>query len=133
MSGGGHPDSPSRAIMLALALLAITFDFLQPLVHAAAMRDAAPRSLWSVLCNASAADPDKTGTKKDDGGPVATVDHDCCIGLAHAQTAVAPPLVFVALAPVATALVALRELDHSANLGIRDGPNQPRAPPLSFA
>lgn len=131
MSGGGHPDSPSRAFAFALALLAITLNFLQPLVHAAAMRDGAPRSLWSALCNASTADPDRAG--KQDGKSADAVAHECCLGLAHAQIGPLASLTFVALAPAATAVVALRELDHSANLGIRDGPNQPRAPPLSFA
>jgi hypothetical protein len=133
MSGGGHHDSPLRAWALALALLAITLDFLQPLVHAAALRDGAPRSLWSALCYSTAADADGSSHGRGAGQPAASVDHDCCLGLAHAQFAAAAPQAFVRLPPVSTPAERPRFLDHSVNLGIRDGPQQPRAPPSSFA
>jgi hypothetical protein len=129
-AGDSPADSLSRAVAFALALLAITLNFLQPLVHAAAMRNGGPPSLWSAWCNASAADPDQSG--KNGGKSARTVDHECCLGLAHAQIAPATSQAVVVLPPVATPVVRLRTLDHSANLGIRDGPHQPRGPPVSF-
>jgi hypothetical protein len=131
MNGGSQSESPTRALALALALLAITLNFLQPLVHAAMLRDGGPQSIWSAWCNASAADPDQGS--KSGKSPAATGDHECCLGLAHAQIAPATAHAFVVLPPVATPVATLHTLDQSASLGIRDGPHQPRAPPLPFA
>ncbi len=56
---------------MAVALFAITLNFLQPVVHAALMRDGAPSALWTVFCNATAADPDGKSGSVPDGGPAA--------------------------------------------------------------
>ena len=63
--------------------------------------------------------------------PAAGKMHECCLGLAHAPTLAVPSsssfvaaslfAVFVDRPPVA--------VDALAPVGIRDGPNQPRAPP----
>ncbi len=42
------PLSGPRLSALAAALFAITLNFLQPLAHAAMLRDGAPRAMWSV-------------------------------------------------------------------------------------
>ena len=41
-------DQGWRAMALAIALFAITLNFLQPLAHAAMMRDGAPSALWTA-------------------------------------------------------------------------------------
>jgi hypothetical protein len=112
---------------LALALLAVTFNFLQPLAHAAAMQGDAPRTLWSVICQASAADPDRELGK--DSPASMEVAHDCCMGLAHAQLAPLPPLVVAVVPPLSAEAPPLQRIDLRSGHGIRDGPHQPRAPP----
>jgi hypothetical protein len=117
---------------LALALLAVTFNFLQPLAHAAAMRGDLPGALWSTICQASAADPERepgrhTGTPGSSPGAAA---HDCCLGLAHAPLAPLPPLAVFVVPPPSTEAPPLQRIDLRAGHGIRDGPHQPRAPPL---
>lgn len=115
---------------LALALLAVTFNFLQPLAHAAAMRGDLPGALWSVICQAAAADPEQEPGKHT-GAPGSTAAaHDCCLGLAHAPLAPLPSLVVVAAPPLSTEAPPLQRIDLRAGHGIRDGPQQPRAPPL---
>jgi hypothetical protein len=114
-----------RATAMAVALFAITLNFLQPVVHAALMRDGAPSALWTVFCNATAADPDgKSGSV-----PMATQQHECCLGLAHAAT-VAPPTAFVLVAPVTAIATPLLAAEQPTPVGIRDGPSQPRGPPI---
>ena len=54
-----RPEAGWRASALAVALFAITLNFLQPLAHAAMMRDGMPSTLWTVFCNSSAADPER--------------------------------------------------------------------------
>ena len=112
---------------MAVALFAITLNFLQPLAHAALMRDGAPSALWSVFCNATAADPDgKSGSL-----PTAAEQHECCLGLAHATAFAPPPTAFVLVEPVAAVaapVAAARAADarrHSRR------PSQPRGPPSS--
>jgi len=110
---------------MAVALFAITLNFLQPLAHAALLRDGAPSALWSVFCNATAADPDgKSGSL-----PMAAQDHECCLGLAHATAFVPPPTAFVLVEPIAAVAVPLLPLEQPTPVGIRDGPSQPRGPP----
>ena len=121
--------SPSgwRASALAVALFAITLNFLQPLAHAALMRDGLGATPWSVVCNASAADPDSS----DKGSKPATADaHACCLGLAHPVSFVAPPTAFIVVAPTSVGETVLRAADQPTAVGIRDGPGQPRAPPF---
>ena len=57
MTDRSHREAGWRAAAFATALFAITLNFLQPLAHAALMRDGAPRELWSVFCNSTAAGP----------------------------------------------------------------------------
>jgi len=118
-------DSPIRAFGLAVALFAITFNFLQPLAHAAMMRDGAPSALWTVFCNATAADPEgKAGQ-----APMAADAHECCLGLAHVPVISTPPVSFVALAPVSTFIAPLVAPEQPTPVGSRDGPTRPRGPP----
>jgi hypothetical protein len=114
-----------RLSALAAALLAITLNFLQPLMHAALMRDGAPRELWSVFCSAAVADPD--GTQMPDQGSAPA--HECCLGLAHAAPLQPPSLAFVVLPPVVTALAPSLPDEPTSPIGIRDGPRRPRGPP----
>jgi hypothetical protein len=90
-----RPESGWRSMALATALFAITFNFLQPLVHAALMRDGPPTALWTVFCDASAADPN--GGSGSVPGQTAK-SHECCLGLAHAQTLTEPSTHFLPVA-----------------------------------
>jgi hypothetical protein len=119
------PLTGPRLSALAAALFAITLNFLQPLVHAALMRDGAPRALWSVFCSATAADPD--GKPMPDQGPAPA--HECCLGLAHAAPLAAPSPIFVVLPPLVAALSPSLPDEPSLSVGIRDGPPRPRGPP----
>ena len=110
---------------MAVALFAITLNFLQPLAHAAMMRDGAPEKLWTVFCNSTAADPDG----KSGQAPMAASAHECCLGLAHAPALSVPPASFVALAPVSTFIAPLASAEPSTPVAIRDGPTRPRGPP----
>jgi len=114
-----------RALALATALLAITLNFLQPLVHAALMRDGAPATLWSVFCNAA---PD---TRPDTGRniPLTPDKHECCLGLAHAVAFAPPSAIFTPVERVAAIVPPLAAFDQFTPVGIRDGPYQPRGPP----
>jgi Protein of unknown function (DUF2946) len=95
-----RPASGWRASAMAVALLAVTLNFLQPLVHAALMRDGAPTALWSVFCSAAAAtDPGAHGSAP----PLTGKAHECCLGMAHAATALTPPTAFVDVESTATA------------------------------
>ncbi|MBS0520801.1 MAG: DUF2946 family protein [Proteobacteria bacterium] len=115
-----------RASALAVALLAITINFLQPIAHAALIRTGAPSTLWSAICSAAAANPD--GDKNSKQVPVDT--HECCLGLAHATSLAPPPVVAIAaVAPIVTASTPFPAADHPSPVGIRDGPTRPRGPP----
>lgn len=124
-----RPNPPASALFLAL--LAVTLNLLQPLAHAALMRDGAPGALWSAWCKAAAADPD--GSTALDGAdpvtPAAAGQHDCCLGLAHAASLVAPSDDFVLLPPVEEAAPALLPATQRPAVAIRDGPPRPRGPP----
>jgi hypothetical protein len=119
-------DQGWRAASFAAALFAITLNFLQPLVHAALMRDGGPGAsgIWASMCL-----PD-TGQDKQGSAP-AGKSHECCLGLAHAASLTEPSTAFISIdRPVAI----VRPLESAQSLtpvGIRDGPSQPRAPPLS--
>ena len=57
--------------------------------------------------------------------------HECCLGLAHAPTLAEPSTAFVAVDRLPS--IVDRPLETAEALtpvGIRDGPSQPRAPPL---
>jgi hypothetical protein len=111
-----------RALALAVALFAVTLNFLQPLVHAVLMRDAAPSTLWSVFCNSA---PDT----RSEAPLSAEKKHECCLGLAHAVAFTAPTTAFTVMAPVAAAVQPLESLDQLTPVGIGDGPHRPRGPP----
>jgi hypothetical protein len=122
-----RPDTGWRAATLAAALFAITLNFLQPLAHAALMRDGGPMalSLWTSMCAPSAGQDDA-----QDSMPAAGKMHECCLGLAHAPTLAAPSVSFVVVQRFATIVDRpLMAVDALTPVGIRDGPNQPRAPP----
>jgi hypothetical protein len=122
-------ESGWRATALVVALFAITLNFLQPLAHAALMRDGTPSSLWTVFCNSSVADPDADLNGATGKAPAMAASHDCCLGLAHAPAIAAPSNVFVALAPIVTFVAPLQAMEVATTVGIRDGPAQPRGPP----
>jgi len=124
-----RPVSGWRATALAVALFAITLNFLQPLAHAAMMRDGVPSAVWTVFCNSAAADPDGQSGGKSGKAPMTAAEHDCCLGLAHAPALAAPPIVFVAIEPVALPIPPLRQTERITPAGIRDGPTRPRGPP----
>ena len=120
-------DSGWRAASLAAALFAITLNFLQPLAHAALMRDGGSMasSPWAAMC--------LPGTTQDDGqgqAPTANKMHECCLGLAHAPAIAQPSAVFILIEPLVAAVHIVAEVDALSPVGIRDGPSQPRAPPL---
>jgi hypothetical protein len=122
-------DSGWRAASLAAALFAITLNFLQPLAHAALMRDGdATTSSWAAMCLPSALQ----GAGQDDAqgqAPAAGKMHECCLGLAHAAAIAEPSFAFTLIEPVAATVHIVVEVDALSPVGIRDGPNQPRAPP----
>jgi hypothetical protein len=120
------PDSGWRATALAAALFAITLNFLQPIAHAALLRDGAPIALWMTFCHAAAASPD---SKHGSSPAQAVQDHECCLGLAHAQALIdrSPNLLPVVFADVVT--LPLPAAEQPTAVGIRDGPHKPRGPP----
>jgi hypothetical protein len=119
-------DQGWRAAALAAALFAITLNFLQPLAHAALMRGGASPASWSAMCLPSA-------TQGDDQHPAsAATMHECCLGLAHASTIAEPSTTFVAVDCRPESVRPLETADALTPVGIRDGPSQPRAPPLSI-
>ncbi len=121
-----QPASGWRAAAFAAALLAITLNFLQPLAHAALMRDGGPAS-WAAMClPGAAAQNDGDGTT-----PIAGRLHECCLGFAHAAPASEPPSIFVLVdLPSRSVERPVLAQEALAPVGIRDGPSQPRAPPV---
>ena len=116
-------DQGWRAAALAAALFAITLNFLQPLAHAALMRGGAPAN-WSAMCLPSAQQGDEQHPAK------AGTPHECCLGLAHATTLAEPSTAFVAVDRPPESVRPLETAEALTPVGIRDGPSQPRAPPL---
>ncbi|MGQ0582191.1 MAG: hypothetical protein ACT4O6_09670 [Reyranella sp.] len=126
-----RPDSGWRTASLAAALFAITLNFLQPLAHAALMRDGGPLSgsqaaakMWGVFCLPNAGQDDAQGQ-----APAAGKSHECCLGLAHAPVLAELSTAFTRVDHVATAVCFRTAIDTLLPVGIRDGPSQPRAPP----
>ncbi len=120
-------ESGWRAAAFAAALFAITLNFLQPLAHAALMRDGGPEAaarMWGGFCLASVSQSDA-----DAPMPSVAESHECCLGLAHAPVLAELSTAFTLVEPVATALRVVAEVDALSPVGIRDGPSQPRAPP----
>ena len=122
-------DQGWRAAALAAALFAITLNFLQPLAHAALMRDGAPATLWTAMCLPSLLQGG--GEQQDKQHPAAAgTQHECCLGLAHAPAIAAPSTAFVAIDRPAVTVRPLETAQALTPVGIRDGPSQPRAPPF---
>ena len=121
-------DQGWRAAALAAALFAITLNFLQPLAHAALMRSGAPGS-WAAMCLPSLQQGD---AQKDGDQHPATAGtmHECCLGLAHAPTLAEPSTAFVAVDRLPESVRPFVTAEALTPVGIRDGPSQPRAPPV---
>ena len=122
-----RPDSGWRASAFAVALFAITLNFLQPMAHAAMLRDAGPLAaakMWGAFCLPSAGQDDSASST-----PAETQNHECCLGLAHAPVLAEPSAVFIRVEPVVTTVRVVAAVDAHSPVGIRDGPSQPRAPP----
>jgi hypothetical protein len=123
----GRSPSGWRAASLATALFAITLNFLQPLAHAALMREGGPEAvakIWGAFCQTSASRDDT-----QDSAPAAGNIHECCLGLAHAPVLAALTTTFVVFEPVTSAIRVGTKIEAFSPVGIRDGPSQPRAPP----
>ncbi|MSP76316.1 MAG: hypothetical protein EXR12_09290 [Rhodospirillaceae bacterium] len=123
---GKRSESGWRTASLAAALFAITLNFLQPLAHAALMRDGGPDAakMWGVFCLPAAGQDDAQGQT-----PAAGKTHECCLGLAHAPALAELSTVFVAVEHVAARVHFIAATGGLSPVGIRDGPSQPRAPP----
>lgn len=121
-------DQSWRTVALAAALFAITLNFLQPLAHAALMRSGTSGN-WAAMCLPSAL---QEGAEQGDNQRPATARtmHECCLGLAHAPALGEPSTFFVAVDRPATIVRPLETAEVRTSVGIRDGPSQPRAPPL---
>ncbi len=117
-------DQGWRAAALAAALFAITLNFLQPLAHAAMLRDGGPAT-WAAFCLPAANQADD-----DHATPTADQIHECCLGLAQAPLLGEPSTDFVAVEPPSCPVRPLAAADALTPVGIRDGPAQPRAPPF---
>lgn len=115
-------DQGWRAVAFATALFAITLNFLQPLAHAAMMRGGSPAN-WAAMCLTSAG-------QNDEQHPASAGTHECCLGLAHASTLAEPSTSFVAVERLPATIRPLETAEAFTPVGIRDGPSQPRAPPL---
>ena len=123
-------DQGWRAAALAAALFAITLNFLQPLAHAALMRSGATVT-WAAMCLPSV--QERGAQQGDDQHPAkAGAPHECCLGLAHASTIAEPSTAFVAVDRLPENVQPLETAEALTPVGIRDGPSQPRAPPLSI-
>lgn len=121
-------DTGWRAMAFAVALFAITLNFLQPLAHAALMRDGGPvaaAQMWGAFCLTS-----DDGQNDAAGSLPGDRLHECCLGLAHAPAMATPPTAFVVVDPVEVAAPVVADKDVYSPTGIRDGPSQPRAPPF---
>lgn len=122
------PVTGRRAVAFAAALFAITLNFLQPLAHAALLRDGGPMEaarVWGAFCLTAAEDESGNGPLPD-----ARKIHECCLGLAHATAMAGPSARFTIEPPVVRAPSVMAAVPAVGTAGIRDGPLQARAPPL---
>ena len=121
-------DQGWREAACAAALFAITLNFLQPLAHAALMRSGAPAN-WAAMCLPGTL---QEAPRQDGEQYPATAGtlHECCLGLAHSPALGEPSTRFVAIDRPATTVRPLETAQALTPVGIRDGPSQPRAPPL---
>jgi len=130
-----RPDQGWRAAAFAAALFAITLNFLQPLAHAALMRDGGPdvaAKMWGVFCLPASGQDDAQGQGQEQGqgqAPAAGKAHECCLGLAHAPALAELSTAFAAIEHVPARVHFIAATDTLSPVGARDGPSQPRAPP----
>jgi len=123
-----QPVSRLRSLALTVALFAVTLAVFQPLAHALMLRTGgleAATALWGALCQTSGEKGDS-----DSQGPANAKVHDCCFGLAHAPAQALPPGTSIAVDSVEAPQRVHTAHHHPSTGAIRDGPNQPRAPPL---
>jgi len=106
-----------------VALFAITLNFLQPLAHAALMRDGGPTD-WVSMCLPGAGQDDQQGSTPADGK-----QHECCLALPRAGAGHAIGGLRRRRATLFRRRPSSDGRDALAIVGIRDGPSQPRAPP----
>ncbi|CAN5573933.1 hypothetical protein BH10PSE6_BH10PSE6_15880 [soil metagenome] len=119
-----QPLSRLRALALTVALFAITSAVLQPLANAALLRIGSPEAamrMWSAFCQPSA---------EDESGSANAKVHECCFGLAHAPVLALSSVAFLPVDRVDTTVSVVATNDRPTTGAIRDGPQQPRAPPL---
>lgn len=118
-------DQGWRAAAFAAALFAITLNFLQPLVHATLMRDGGPGAsgIWASMCLPDA-------SQDQQGSTPAGKPHECCLGLAHAASLTEPSTSFFTVDHPIAIVRPLESAQPLTPVGIRDGPLEPRAPPL---
>jgi len=124
-----QPISRLRSMALTVALFAVTLAIFQPLSHAVMLRMGgleAAASMWGSLCQPNAEKGDA-----DSSGPANARVHDCCFGLAHASAQALPSGISIDVEISETAQLIPEARHHASTGAIRDGPNQPRAPPLS--
>ncbi len=123
-----RPDQGWRAAAFAVALFAITLNFLQPLAHAVLMRDGGPEAAartWGVFCLPSV-NEDGSQAPVQQAGKL----HECCLGLAQASVLAEPSATaFLIVEPAAETIVFAANDEALAPVGIRDGPHRPRGPP----
>jgi len=122
-----QPLSQTHTLVLVAALFAVTLAILQPLAHAVVLRTGGPEAaatLWGAICQTKA-----DGEAEGSGSSTAKV-HDCCFGLAHSPTLLGPAVAAVLVGQVPASDRAPTRHHHPTTGAIRDGPHQPRAPPL---
>lgn len=122
-----QPVPRLRSMALMVALFAITLAIFQPLSHAIMLRMGgleAATALWGALCQ-----PNADKAEGESQGPANAKVHDCCFGLAHAPAQALPSGASIEV-EVTDAAPRVHPAHHHPSTGaIRDGPNQPRAPP----
>ena len=124
-------DSGWRAAAFAAALFAITLNFLQPLAHAALMRDGEPMDMSAAATKMSGAFCLPAAGQDDADVPLPSMgrSHECCLGLAHTPALAELSATFALVEHVVLAVRFVAEVDVLSPVGVRDGPSQPRAPP----
>ncbi len=113
---------------LTVALFAVTLAIFQPLSHAVMLRMGgleAATAMWGSLCQ-----PNGGKGETDSKAPATAGVHDCCFGLAHAPAQALPSGISIELEATETRQRVHAAQHHPSTGAIRDGPNQPRAPPL---
>lgn len=121
-----QPPSQTRTLVLVTALFAVTLAILQPLAHAVMLRTAGPEAaatLWGAICQT-------TDGEAEGSVPSTAKVHDCCFGLAHSPMLLGPAVAAVLVDQLPASDRVTSRHHHPTTGAIRDGPQQPRAPPL---